>query len=272
MIEVTEKELQILNTKDGISGLLQAEKIDVKKAIKFAKYEKRLDKLQEELLKLQKWVSLKGEKAVIIFEGRDAAGKGGAIRRIVEHLNPREFRVVALPKPNQIESGQWYFQRYVNQLPKKGEIVFFDRSWYNRAVVEPVNGFCTKEEYDIFMSQVNHFEQMMVDSGIFLLKMYFSISKKEQEKRFKEIINSPLKKWKYSEVDSRALELWDQYSHHKEKMFENTNVVVPWKIIKANRKMDARINALEYILQKIPYQVKDLEAIRHINIEKQNFD
>lgn len=264
MVEITEKELQILNTKDGISGLLQTDLIDIKKAVKYAKYEKRLDKLQEELLKLQKWVTLKGKKAIIIFEGRDAAGKGGAIRRIVEHLNPREYRMVALPKPNEVENGQWYFQRYANHLPKKGEIVFFDRSWYNRAVVEPVNGFCTKEEYDIFMSHVNHFEKMMVDSGIYLIKMYFSISKKEQEKRFKEIINNPLKKWKFSDVDSKALELWDQYTLYKEKMFEHTNEVVPWKIITANRKMEARISALEYILQQIPYEVKDLDAIRHI--------
>jgi polyphosphate kinase 2 len=272
MLEITDKELNILNSKDGINGLLQTERIYVKKALKFAKYEKRLDKLQEELLKLQKWMTLKGQKAVIIFEGRDAAGKGGAIRRIVEHLNPREYRKVALPKPNEIENGQWYFQRYANQLPKKGEIVFFDRSWYNRAVVEPVNGFCTKEQYDIFMSHVNHFEKMVVDSNIYLIKMYFSISKNEQEKRFKEIINSPLKKWKYSDVDSKALELWNQYTIYKEKMFEHTNKIVPWKIIKANSKMDARISALEYILKQIPYEVKDLRAIKHININNQNLD
>jgi polyphosphate kinase 2 len=270
MIDITEKELQILNTKDGISGLLQTDRIDIKKAIKHATYEKRLDKLQEELLKLQKWVTLKKQKAVIIFEGRDAAGKGGAIRRIVEHLNPREYRMVALPKPNEVENGQWYFQRYANHLPKKGEIVFFDRSWYNRAVVEPVNDFCSKEEYDNFMSHVNHFEKMVVDSDIYLIKMYFSISKKEQEKRFNEITNNPLKKWKFSDVDSKALDLWDQYTLYKEKMFEHTNEVAPWKIIKANRKMDARISALEYILQQIPYQVKDLDVIKHVNIDKQN--
>lgn len=267
-MEISDKELEILNTKDGIKGLLQSPRINTKKAIKFAKYEKRLDKLQVELLKLQKWVTLKQKKVVIIFEGRDAAGKGGAIRRIVEHLNPREYRMVALPKPNETEKGQWYFQRYVNVLPKKGEIVFFDRSWYNRAIVEPVNSFCTDEEYERFMEQVNHFEKMMVDSGIHLLKMYFSISKKEQEKRFKEIINSPLKKWKFSAVDAKALDLWEDYTYYKEKMFEHTNAIVPWKTIKANRKMNARIGALEYILHEIPYQVKDLEAIKHVNVEK----
>jgi len=272
MIEISEKELNILNSKNGINALLQSERIYIKKALKFVKYEKRIAKLQEELLKLQKWMTLKEQKAVIIFEGRDAAGKGGAIRRIVQHLNPREYRMVALPKPDEIESGQWYFQRYINHLPKKGEIVFFDRSWYNRAVVEPVNSFCTKEQYDIFMSQVNHFEKMMVESGIYVIKMYFSISKKEQEKRFKEIINSPLKKWKYSDVDSKALELWDQYTMYKEKMFEKTNDNVQWKIIKANKKMEARISALEYILKQIPYQVKDLSTIKHININKLNLD
>lgn len=272
MIEISDKEFNVLNSKVGIKSLLQSKRIYIRKALKSTKYEKRIQKLQEELLKLQKWMTLKEQKAVIIFEGRDAAGKGGAIRRIVEHLNPREYRMVALRKPNEIEEGQWYFQRYINHLPKKGEIVFFDRSWYNRAVVEPVNGFCTQEEYDIFMSQINHFEKMMIDSGIYVIKMYFSISKEEQEKRFKEIINSPLKKWKFSNVDAKALELWDEYTKYKEKMFEHTNNIVPWKIIKANRKMDARISSLEYILKQIPYQVKDLKALKHININNQDLD
>ncbi|MCB0516508.1 MAG: polyphosphate kinase 2 [Chitinophagales bacterium] len=269
-MELSEKELNLINSKRGLEGLLLEDKIDVKKTIKYVKYEKRMEKLQEELLKLQKWVVAEGKKVVIIFEGRDAAGKGGAIRRITEHLNPREYKVVALPKPDEIEIGQWYFQRYVNHLPQKGEIVFFDRSWYNRAIVEPVNGFCTQEQYEIFMSQVNEFEKMMLDSGIYLLKMYFSISKKEQEKRFKEIINDPLKKWKYSAVDSKALELWDAYTFYKEKMFERTAKSVKWKIIKANRKTDARITALEYILQKIPYVVKDEEAVKHHNVNKED--
>ena len=158
----------------------------------------------------------------------------------------------------QVEQGQWYFQRYVNQLPKAGEIVFFDRSWYNRAVVEPVNGFCTEEQYRIFMEQVNDFERMIITSGTYLLKLYFSISKDEQEKRFAEIIESPLKKWKYSDVDKNALELWDKYTEYKEKMFDKTNTeFAPWKIFKANRKSKARIESLEYILENIPYQVKD---------------
>jgi polyphosphate kinase 2 len=225
------------------------------------------------MLKLQQWVVQNNKKVVIIFEGRDAAGKGGAIRRICEHLNPREYRVVALPKPDENEEGQWYFQRYINQMPIKGEIVFFDRSWYNRAVVEPVNGFCNQEQYNYFMSQVNDLERMLVESDIYLLKIYFSITKDEQEKRFKEIQNTPTKKWKFSPVDSKAIELWDTYTVYKEKMFENTQKIVPWKVIKANKKTNARINAMEYILKTIPYQVKDLEKIRHINVEnKINFD
>lgn len=202
------------------------------------------------------------QRVIIIFEGRDAAGKGGAIRRITEHLNPREHRVVALPKPNEVEAGQWYFQRYINQLPKAGEIVFFDRSWYNRAVVEPVNGFCTKEEYKIFMSQVNEFEKMLVNSGTYILKLYFSISKQEQKKRFEDIIDNPLKKWKYSPVDAKALELWDDYTAYKEKMFEVSDTdFAPWKILDANRKSEARIKALEYILESIPYEPKNAKLL-----------
>ena len=173
---MTEKNLKIINSKKGLEALLRLKKLDVNKALQNVKYEKRLEKLQEEMLILQQWVALHNKKVVILFEGRDAAGKGGAIRRIIQHLPPRAIRVVALPKPNETEMGQWYFQRYINRLPNNGEIVFFDRSWYNRAVVEPVNGFCTKKEYDIFMGQVNEFEKMLQDSEIYLLKLYFSIN------------------------------------------------------------------------------------------------
>lgn len=265
---ISDKDLSILNTKKGLEALLRQNRFDPKKTIKNVKYEKRLERLQEEMLILQQWVARNNKKVVILFEGRDAAGKGGAIRRIIQHLPPRAIRVVALPKPNQTELGQWYFQRYINRLPNNGEIVFFDRSWYNRAVVEPVNGFCTKKEYDIFMGQVNEFEKMIQDSGIILLKLYFSITKNEQERRFKDIINSPHKKWKYSEVDRRALSLWDEYTKYKEAMFLNTQVAAPWKIIKANRKTNARIRAFEYILKEIPYEVKDLDAIKPKSIRK----
>lgn len=267
-MELTEKELKNINSKDGLMALLQDETLDVEKALRFIKYEKRIEELHEELIKLQNWVVQNQKKVVIVFEGRDAAGKGGAIRRVVEHLNPREHRVVALPKPDEVEIGQWYFQRYINQFPKSGEIVFFDRSWYNRAIVEPVNGFCTEEQYHIFMEQVNEVEKMMIQSGIYLLKLYFSISKEEQEARFKDIINNPLKKWKYSAVDQNALQLWDKYTDYKEKMFEKTSTdFAPWKIIKANRKTKARVEAIEYILQNIPYTVKDEHIIEHIEVD-----
>lgn len=262
-LNLSAKDIQILNSKKGLEALLRLKRFDIKKGIKNVKYEKRLEKLQEEMLKLQQWVSTNNKKVVILFEGRDAAGKGGAIRRIIQHLPPRAIKVVALPKPNETEIGQWYFQRYINQLPNNGEIVFFDRSWYNRAVVEPVNGFCSKLEYDVFMGQVNEFEKMIQDSGIILLKLYFSITKKEQERRFKDIVQSPTKKWKYSAVDRKALLLWDDYTSFKELMFNHTQKSAPWKIIKANKKTTARIRALEYILKQIPYEVKDLERIKH---------
>ena len=267
-MELTQEKFDILNSKKGIYALLQNQNLDSDRALKLMKYDARIAKLQEELIKLQNWIAENNKRVVVIFEGRDAAGKGGAIRRITENLNPRQHRVVALPKPDEVEQGQWYFQRYINQLPKSGELVFFDRSWYNRAVVEPVNGFCTDEEYQMFMDQVNEFEKMIITSGTYLLKLYFSISKDEQEKRFSEIVESPLKKWKYSNVDENALIIWDQYTDYKEKMFTKTSTdAAPWKVLKANRKSKARIESLEYILNQIPYQVKDDEVIKHEEIE-----
>jgi polyphosphate kinase 2 len=267
-MEITKEQFDVLNTKKGLYGLLQNETLDTEKAFRFARYEKRLAKLQEEMIKLLNWTVDNNQKIVIIFEGRDAAGKGGAIRRITENLNPRQHRIVALPKPDEIEVDQWYFQRYIKQLPRAGEIVFFDRSWYNRAIVEPVNGFCTHEEYEVFMAQVNEFENMLVSSGFYLLKLYYSISKEEQESRFKEIVNNPLKKWKFSNVDENALELWDKYTEFKEKMFLKTSTnSAPWKVFKANKKSKARIESLEYILNQIPYTVKDQENLKHEEIE-----
>jgi len=259
---ISEKELNIINSKKGLEALLRQNHLDVSKTISSVKYEKRLEKLQEEMLILQQWVADNNKKVIVLFEGRDAAGKGGAIRRIIQHLPPRAIRVVALPKPNETEIGQWYLQRYINRLPNNGEIVFFDRSWYNRAIVEPVNGFCTKKDYDVFMTQVNEFEKMIQDSGIYLIKLYFSITKKEQERRFKDIVSTPIKKWKYSDVDKRALSLWDEYTRYKEAMFMETQTYAPWKVIKANRKTSARIRAFEYILKSIPYETKDLDTIR----------
>ncbi|MBT8266425.1 MAG: polyphosphate kinase 2 [Bacteroidia bacterium] len=273
MEKLTAKELKRLNSKAGLRQFLSEEDITLPKILRNLNYEARLKLLQAELIHLQHWVYKNQKKIVIVFEGRDAAGKGGAIRRITEHLNPRQFKVVALPKPTREEKGQWYFQRYINQLPRKGQIVFFDRSWYNRAVVEPVNGFCTKREYNIFMNQVNDFERMIIESGITLIKFYFSITKDEQEKRFEEIISSPIKKWKYSEVDQRALSLWDDYTDYKTKMFELTNTkIAPWRIIQANRKSKARIEVIKIILKTIPYIPKDEVGIDYIVQKEEDSD
>lgn len=263
-MEINPQEQKLLLSKKGLFSLLNEEVINFPKTLRFLEYEQHLQALQEELIKLQNWVVTNKKKIIIIFEGRDAAGKGGAIRRIVQHLNPREHRVVALPKPDEVEKGQWYFQRYINQFPRAGEIVFFDRSWYNRAVVEPVNKFCTQKEYKLFMDQVNEIEKIWISSGIYLIKFYFSISKEEQIKRFEEIKVSPLKKWKYSPVDQKAQELWDLYTEYKNKMFKQTDTKIsPWVIINANRKTNARIEALEYILNKIPYETKNKKVLDH---------
>ncbi len=257
-MNLSDENLKQLNSKKGIKYFLTQNAMTPTKAVRILNYESKLKKLQEELIKLQQWVEVNNEKVVVLFEGRDAAGKGGAIRRITQHLNPREFKVVALPKPTDEEQGEWYFQRYINNLPREGKIVFFDRSWYNRAVVEPVNGFCTEEEYNIFMNQVNDFERMIIESGIRLIKFYFSISKSEQIKRFEEIMASPLKKWKFSKVDQQAIRLWDSYTDYKKKMFAKTDTEIsPWIIIKANRKSSARLESMKKFLDFIPYKAKE---------------
>ena len=256
---LTEAEAKKLSTKKGLLALLSKKPLNVEKALRYVDYEKKLKKLQVELIRMQTWAINNNERIIVVFQGRDAAGKGGAIRRITERINPRHMRIVALPKPTEDEQSQWYFQRYIEQLPKAGEMVFFDRSWYNRAVVEPVNGFCTQEEYEIFMNQVNDFERMILESGIHLVKIYMSISKKEQAKRFSDIKQDPLKQWKMTKVDERAQELWDDYTEYKNKMFKKTNTKIsPWKIIRANRKTEARVNVINHILNRIPYD-KDLE-------------
>ena len=254
MEELTSKNLKKLNSKRGLQLFLREEDMSVAKALRILSHETKLERLQEELIKLQQWVESEGEKIVVIFEGRDAAGKGGAIRRITQHLNPRELNVVALSKPTDEEKNQWYFQRYIKNLPRNGQITFFDRSWYNRAVVEPVNGFCTQNEYEVFMNQVNQFEQMITESGIRVVKFYFSISKDEQSRRFEDIKSSPVKKWKFSKVDESALKLWDDYTSYKAKMFEKTNTeIAPWIIIRANKKSKARVEVIEKLLELIPY-------------------
>jgi polyphosphate kinase 2 len=249
------KDIKKLNSKRGLKLFLSEDDMSVSKALRILNYESKLKKLQEELIKMQQWVESEGEKLVVIFEGRDAAGKGGAIRRLTQNLNPREFNVVALPKPTLEEKQQWYFQRYVKNLPRSGQITFFDRSWYNRAVVEPVNKFCSQSEYSVFINQVNDFEKMLVDSGIRLVKFYFSISKDEQERRFKDIKASPVKKWKFSAVDKAALSLWDNYTNYKKKMFDKTDTeFAPWIVVKANRKMRARVEVIQKLLEIVPYK------------------
>ena len=255
MNELNSKDIKKLNSKRGLKLFLGEDDMTISKALRILNYESKLKKLQEELIKMQQWVESEGEKLVVIFEGRDAAGKGGAIRRLTQNLNPREFNVVALPKPTLEEKQQWYFQRYVKNLPRSGQITFFDRSWYNRAVVEPVNKFCSQSDYSVFMNQVNDFEKMLVDSGIRLVKFYFSISKDEQARRFKDIKASPVKKWKFSTVDKAALSLWDDYTNYKNKMFDKTDTeFAPWIVVKANRKMRARVEVIQRLLEIVPYE------------------
>lgn len=218
-------------------------------------YVKELGKLQVELIKLQEWVKEKGLKVVIIFEGRDAAGKGGVIKRITESLNPRNVRVVALPAPTEREKTQWYFQRYVSHLPAAGEMVLFDRSWYNRAGVEKVMGFCTEEEYREFLRSVPEFERMLVRSGIILIKYWFSVSDEEQEKRFGERIKDPTKRWKLSPMDLQSRSKWMEYSKAKDQMFAHTDIKqVPWYVVNADDKKRARLNCIHHLLSMIPYQ------------------
>lgn len=225
-------------------------------------YEKQKYHLQVELLKLQAWVKETGQRVVILFEGRDAAGKGGTIKRFMEHLNPRGARVVALEKPSEVERGQWYFQRYIQHLPTAGEIVLFDRSWYNRAGVERVMGFCTPDEYNEFMRQCPEFERNLVRSGIHLIKFWFSVSRGEQRRRFKERENHPLKQWKLSPIDLASLDKWDDYTKAKEAMFFYTDTAdSPWTVVKSDCKKRARLNAMRYVLHKLPYTNKDLDRI-----------
>ncbi len=225
-------------------------------------YEREKFVLQTELLKLQQWAREHDQRLVILFEGRDAAGKGGAIKRFMEHLNPRGARVVALEKPSEVERGQWYFQRYVEHLPTKGEIVMFDRSWYNRAGVERVMGFCDDEEYKEFLRQAPEFERNLVRSGIHLIKFWFSVSREEQRRRFKERKVHPLKQWKLSPVDLASLDKWDDYTRAKEAMFFATDTAdSPWTVIKSDDKKRARLNAMRYVLHSLPYKDKDTGRI-----------
>ncbi len=229
-------------------------------------YEEQKYRLQVELLKLQAWVKATGQRVVILFEGRDAAGKGGTIKRMMEHLNPRGARVVALEKPTPTEQGQWYFQRYVQHLPTAGEIVLFDRSWYNRAGVERVMGFCSDAQYQEFMRQTPDFERHLVRSGVHLFKFWFSVSRKEQRRRFRERENHPLKQWKLSPIDKASLNKWEQYTLAKEQMFFETDTAdSPWTVIKSDCKKRARLNAMRYLLSALPYADKDTASIGKVD-------
>ncbi len=225
-------------------------------------YEQQKRLLQIELLKLQKWIKSHGERLIIVFEGRDAAGKGGTIKRFMEHLNPRGARVVALDKPTEKEKGQWYFQRYIEQFPTFGEMVLFDRSWYNRAGVERVMGFCTPSEYNRFLRQAPEMERMLIEEGIHLIKFWFSVSRKEQLRRFEKRKHDPLKQWKLSPMDLASLDRWDDYTRAKEDMFFYTNTShAPWTVIKSDDKKRARLAAMRYVLSQFDYEGKDQEVV-----------
>ena len=218
-------------------------------------YEKELELLQAELVGMQQWVIETGARVVVVFEGRDAAGKGGAIKRIVQYLNPRSVRVVALPVPNEREKGEWYFQRYIQHLPTKGEIVLMDRSWYNRAGVEKVMDYCTPEQYRLFLEQTPTFERMLVEDGIILIKCWFSVADDVQEERFHSRRNDPMRRWKLSDTDVVSITKWEDYSRAKDAMFEAThNELAPWWTIESNDKRAARLNTISHILSEVPYE------------------
>jgi len=221
-------------------------------------YEKEKEELQVELLKLQKWVGDTGQRIVMIFEGRDAGGKGGTIKRFMEHMNPRQAHVIALTVPTKREQGQWYFQRYISTLPSKGEMALYDRSWYNRGVVEPVMGFCTPEQHKLFLKQAPEFEKMLTDDGIILYKFWFSVSREEQFRRFKSRETDKLKQWKLSPVDQDGLKRWDKFTKAKNKMFDKTDVDwAPWTVIRSDGKKRARLNCMRFVLNSLPYEGKD---------------
>ena len=249
--------LQDVQKRSELIKIAEDQNIPIEKTLQKLKYEAELRKLQSEFVNLQKWIAENKMRVAVIFEGRDAAGKGGSIKRFKEHLNPRSSRVVALNKPTEVEKGQWYFRRYIKELPNPGEIVFFDRSWYNRAVVEPVMGFCTKPQYDKFMEQVPEFEHLLYEDNLIVIKFWFSISKDEQKKRFDSRMKNPLKRWKFSPVDMKGQAMWDDYTHYKELMFSKTHTnFCPWTIVKTNDKKVARLESMRFVLSQFDYKDK----------------
>lgn len=256
-MDFTAEHLKKVKTRDDLIAIAEKNDISIAKTLNKLQYETELVMLQAEFVNLQKWIAQKGMRVAVIFEGRDAAGKGGSIKRFKEHLNPRTSRVVALTKPTEVERGQWYFRRYIKVLPNPGEIVFFDRSWYNRAVVEPVMDFCTPEQYEQFIMQVPEFEHLLYEDNLKIIKFWFSISKDEQKKRFDARLSNPLKQWKFSPVDVKGQELWDKYTHFKEQMFSKTHTnFSPWIIVKTNDKKQARLESMRYVLSQFDYEGK----------------
>ena len=259
MSKLTNSDFEEFAGSDAFKAVIKS-KLDPKKHQKLLNsfnYETELLKLQTELVDLQHWVAKHKKRVCVIFEGRDAAGKGGAIRRFTEHLNPRSMRVVALTKPTEVERGQWYFRRYIKELPDPGELVFFDRSWYNRAVLEPVMGFCTDDQYKKYMVQVPEFEHMLYEDGVIIIKFWFSISNAEQLRRFNSRLANPLKQWKFSPVDKEGQKRWDLYTSYKEQMFSKTHTSFsPWIIIKTNDKKEARLESIRYVLSQFEYDRK----------------
>lgn len=256
-MEFKSKHLLNAKTRDDLIRMAKEDDININKTLNKLKYEAELRLLQTEFVNLQKWIANNNKRVAILFEGRDAAGKGGSIKRFKEHLNPRTSRVVALTKPTEVEQGQWYFRRYIKVLPNPGEVVFFDRSWYNRAVVEPVMGFCSKKQYNKFMVQVPEFEHLLYEDNLKIIKFWFSISKEEQKQRFDDRLNNPLKRWKFSPVDMKGQELWDRYTHFKELMFSKTHTAFcPWIIVKTNNKKVARLESMRYVLSMFDYDGK----------------
>jgi polyphosphate kinase 2 len=253
---------EMRHSPDQIRDLFRSGKYPYKTRIKNAAYDSHKEELQVELLKVQNWVKLSGQRIVVICEGRDAAGKGGTIKRFMEHLNPRASRVVALEKPTDHERGQWYFQRYIKHLPTDGEMVFFDRSWYNRAGVERVMGFCDSLEYLEFMRQVPELERMLARSGIRIFKYWFSVTEAEQERRFAARSQDPLKQWKLSPIDQQSRDKWKEYTEAKEAMFFYTDTAdVPWTIVKSDDKKRARLNCMQHFLSALDYPDKNQHVL-----------
>ena len=261
-MKFTPEHLQQSKARNDLIDIAKANGISLTKALQKIHYEAELKALQSELVNLQQWIAKKQMRVAILFEGRDASGKGGCIKRFKEYLNPRTARVVALTKPTNVERGQSYFRRYIKVLPNPGELVFFDRSWYNRAVVEPVMGFCSNIQYQKFIVQVPEFEHLLYEDNLKIIKFWFSIAKEEQKKRFDARLENPLKQWKFSPVDEKGQSLWKEYTFHKEEMFSKTHTnFSPWIIVKANDKKQARLESIRYVLSQFNYDGKGESGI-----------